>query len=57
MLNRFRGELTMLDSRGGGQDLGAANINENTMSAGDQSNISSDSDAVLADDLDDEIPF
>ena len=52
VLNRFRGELTMLDSRGGApgaQDSGPAGL--------EQDNTRNLSDSTISEDLDDEIPF
>ena len=52
VLNRFRGELTMLDSRGGGsdtQDFGSGGP--------EQDHTKNVSDSKIGDDLDDEIPF
>ena len=52
VINRFRGELTMLDSRGGGsdtQDFGSGGP--------EQDHAKNASDSNIGDDLDDEIPF
>ena len=52
ILNRFRGELTMLDSRGGGSDMQDVGSPES-----EQDYVKSNNDSNISDDLDDEIPF
>ena len=52
VLNRFRGELTMLDSRGVGSDTQEFNAAEPG-----QDYVKNNGDRKISDDLDDEIPF
>ncbi|MEC7491102.1 MAG: single-stranded DNA-binding protein [Pseudomonadota bacterium] len=57
VLNRFRGELTMLDARGGGGELGPASESDYG-TPGESSSAGSGVDpGSNATDLDDEIPF
>ena len=58
VLNRFRGELTMLDTRGGGEELGGPASASDYATPGESSSAGSGVDpGSNANDLDDEIPF
>ena len=57
VLNRFRGELTMLDARGGGGELGPVGESDYRSPGEPSSTGSGGSPVSNASDLDDEIPF
>jgi single-strand DNA-binding protein len=58
VLQRFRGELTMLDSRGGGSDSEINHFGDDASASLDQTSKNTSSDGSKSvNDLDDEIPF
>ena len=57
VLQKFRGELTMLDGRGGGEDEGGGGYGGGFSSSSGPRNTSSGPREDFSADLDDEIPF
>lgn len=57
VLRPYRGELTMLDSRGGGADMGGGPSFQDSQSGGYDSGPSGGSQNTQIDEMEDEIPF
>lgn len=57
VLRPYRGELTMLDSRGGGADMGGGSSFQDSSSGGFDSGSSSSQQNTQIDEMEDEIPF